>query len=88
MLAFPEGYPADAKFSRNGKLLIVGGGRGGHTGLAAVWDIATGERILSVVEDLDAVLAADISSNQKMIATGGPDKLVRLQVHQLADKSS
>ncbi|MBL6766212.1 MAG: hypothetical protein ISQ14_14750 [Verrucomicrobiae bacterium] len=78
VLAFPEGYPADAKFSRNGKLLIVGGGRGGHTGLAAVWDIATGERILSVGEDLDAVLAADISSNQKMIATGGPDKLVRL----------
>ena len=78
VLPFPEGYPADAKFSRNGKLLIVGGGRGGHTGLAAVWDITTGERILSVGEDLDAVLAADISANQKFIATGGPDKLVKL----------
>jgi len=78
VLPFPEGYPVDAKFSRNGKLLIVGGGRGGHTGLAAVWDIVSGERILSVGEDLDAVLAADISANQKFIATGGPDKLVKL----------
>jgi WD40 repeat protein len=78
VLPFPEGYPADAKFSRNGKLLIVGGGRGAHTGLAVVWDITTGERILSVGEDLDAVLAADISADQKFIATGGPDKLVKL----------
>jgi hypothetical protein len=78
VLEFPEGYPADAKFSRNGKLLIVGGGRGAHTGKAAVWDIATGERILTVGEDLDTVLAADISSNQKYIAIAGPDKLVKL----------
>lgn len=78
VLPFPEGYPADAKFSRNGKLLIVGGGRGAHTGKAAVWDIATGERILTVGEDLDTVLCADISSNQKFIAIAGPDKLVKL----------
>ena len=78
VLPFPEGYPADAKFSRNGKLLIVGGGRGAHTGKAAVWDITSGERILTVGEDLDTVLAADISSNQKYIAIAGPDKLVKL----------
>ena len=78
VLPFPEGYPADAKFSRNGKLLIVGGGRGAHTGKAAVWDIASGERILTVGEDLDTVLCADISSNQKYIAIAGPDKLVKL----------
>ena len=78
VLPFPEGYPADAKFSRNGRLLIVGGGRGAHTGKAAVWDITTGERILTVGEDLDTVLAADISSDQKFIAIGGPDKLVKL----------
>ena len=78
VLPFPEGYPSDAKFSRNGKLLIVGGGRGSHSGMAAVWDIATGERILTVGEDLDSVLAADISSDQKFIAIAGPDKLVKL----------
>ena len=78
VLPFPEGYPADAKFSRNGRLLIVGGGRGAHTGKAAVWDITTGERILTVGEELDTVLAADISSDQKFIAIGGPDKLVKL----------
>ncbi|MBG89008.1 MAG: hypothetical protein CMO80_19190 [Verrucomicrobiales bacterium] len=78
VLPFPEGYPSDAKFSRNGKLLIVGGGRGSHSGMAAVWDITTGERILTVGEDLDSVLAADISSDQRWIAIAGPDKLVKL----------
>lgn len=78
VLPFPEGYPHDLKFSRNGKLLIAGGGRGAHTGLAAVWDVTSGDRILSVGQELDAALAADISSNQKYIALGLPTRLVKI----------
>ena len=77
VLPFPEGFPHDAKFSRNGKLLIVGGGRGANKGLAAVWDITTGERIMTAGDELDVALAADISSDQKWIALGGPDRLVK-----------
>ena len=58
VLPFPEGFPHDAKFSRSGKLLIVGGGRGANKGLAAVWDITTGERILTAGEELDVALVA------------------------------
>lgn len=78
VLAFPEGFPQVLKFSRNGSLLLVGGGRGGQMGLAALYDVATGERILTVGDEYDAVLAADISSDQQQIALGGPGKLVRV----------
>ncbi|NBV23713.1 MAG: hypothetical protein EBS05_17555 [Proteobacteria bacterium] len=75
---FPEGYPHDVKFSRNGKLLLAGGGRGANKGVVAVWDIVTGERIITAGDELDVALAADISSNQKWIALGGPDRLVKI----------
>lgn len=87
---FPEGFPHDVKFSRNGKLLLAGGGRGASKGLVAVWDITNGERILTAGDELDVPLAADISSNQKWIALGGPDRLVKIfstatgeQLHKL-----
>jgi mono/diheme cytochrome c family protein len=75
---FPEGFPHDVKFSRNGKLLLAGGGRGANKGVVAVWDITTGERILTAGDELDVALAADISSNQKWVALGGPDRLVKI----------
>ena len=78
VLPFPEGFPHDVKFSRNGKLLLASGGRGANKGLAAVWDITTGDRILTAGDELDVALAADISSNQKWIALGGPDRLVKI----------
>jgi len=78
VLPFPEGFPHDVKFSRNAKLLLASGGRGANKGLAAVWDITTGDRILTAGDELDVALAADISSNQKWIALGGPDRLVKI----------
>ncbi|MFM8469915.1 MAG: c-type cytochrome domain-containing protein [Limisphaerales bacterium] len=75
---FPEGFPHDVKFSRNGKFLLAGGGRGANKGIVAVWDVTTGERIITAGDDLDVALAADISSNQKWIALGGPDRLVKI----------
>lgn len=78
VLPFPEGFPHDVKFSRNGKLLLASGGRGANKGLAAVWDITTGERILTSGDEQDVPLAGDISSNQKWIALGGPDRLVKI----------
>src|SRR5206468_9874745 len=64
VLPFPEGVPQVLKFSRNGSLLLAGGGRGGKSGRVVVWGVKTGERVFEVGEELDAVLAADISADQ------------------------
>ncbi|HUR58282.1 MAG TPA: c-type cytochrome domain-containing protein [Opitutaceae bacterium] len=78
VLPFPEGFTCDVKFSRNGKLLLASGGRGGHSGQVVVWDIATGERVITVGGQFDSVLAADLSSDQQWIALGGPDRVLKI----------
>jgi hypothetical protein len=78
VLPFPEGIPHVLKFSRNGSLLLAGGGRGGKSGRVVVWSVQTGERIFEIGDESDAVLAADISADQTQIALGGPGKVVRI----------
>lgn len=78
VLPFPEGTPHVLKFSRNGSLLLAAGGRGGKSGKVVVWSVAKGERLTTVGDETDAVLAADISPDQSRIALGGPAKLVRI----------
>jgi WD40 repeat protein len=77
-LPFPEGVPQVLKFSRNGNLLLAGGGRSGASGRVIVWNIKTGERIIELGDELDTVLAADISADQTLIALGGPQRVVRI----------
>jgi predicted nucleic acid-binding Zn-ribbon protein len=78
ILPYPEGYPSDIKFSRNGKLVAVGGGRGSKAGQVAVYDISNGERVTTVGDEFDTVLAADISADQKLVALGSPGRLVKI----------
>ncbi len=78
VLAFPEGRARVLRFSRNGGLLLAGGGRGGANGLCVVWDVRTGERVMSIGEELDEVLAADISADHSMVALGGPLRMLRV----------
>jgi len=78
ILPFPEGRPRVLKFSRNGALLLAGGGRGASKGLCVVWDVKSGERVMTVGDELDEVLAADISADQTMVALGGPGKVARV----------
>jgi hypothetical protein len=78
VLPFPEGTPHVLKFSRNGSMLLAGGGHDGKSGKVVVWSVTTGERIIAVGEETDAVLAADISPDQTQIALGGPSKMIRL----------
>ena len=77
-LPFPEGTPRVLKFSRSGGLLLAGGGVGGASGRVVVWSIRNGERIIEIGSELDEVLAADISSDQTLIALGGPNRVVRI----------
>ncbi|HEX7446773.1 MAG TPA: c-type cytochrome domain-containing protein [Pirellulales bacterium] len=83
ILPFPEGVAHTLKFSRTGALLLAGGGRGGKQGLAAVYDVKTGERVFTVGDELDCVLGADINNNHSLIALGGPRRVVR--VYSAAD---
>lgn len=78
VLPFPEGQPQILKFSRNGALLLAGGGRGGASGKVVLFDVATGARQVEVGDEYDVVLAADLSPDQTLIALGGPKKMLRV----------
>lgn len=78
VLPFAEGVPHVLRFSRNGSLLLAGGGREGKSGKVVVWNVATGQRVIELGDETDAVLAADISADQSQVALGGPSKIVRV----------
>ena len=78
VLPFPEGFPMIIRFSRNGQLLLTGGGRGGKSGGVVIWKVETGERIAVLGNENDQVLAADLSPDQRFVALGGPGKLVKI----------
>jgi WD40 repeat protein len=84
-LPFDHGQINSLKFSRNGKLLLAAGGRGGASGKAVLFHVETCEKVTEVGIETDALLAADISSDQKLIAVGSPSKLVR--IYSTADGS-
>lgn len=78
IIPFPEGEPQCLTFTRDGKHLLIGGGRHSHSGYAVLVDVVTGERVAKVGDELDIVLAADITFDKKRIALGGPQKMVRI----------
>ncbi len=78
ILPFPEGFPAVVKFSRNGQLLLTGGGLGGKSGKVVLWKVETGERIGQVGDEFDQVLGADISPDHAHVALGGPTKILKI----------
>lgn len=78
ILPFPEGEPQSIRFSRDGQLILVGGGRHSHSGYAVLYSLKTGERITRVGDELDIVMAADISEDNSKIALAGPQKMVRV----------
>jgi len=85
VLPFPEGTIYVLKFSRNGDLLLAGGGRGGQSGIAVAWDVKKGSRVFEVGKEYDVVLAADISPDHGQVVLGGPSRVVR--VYNTADGS-
>ncbi|MDY3553894.1 c-type cytochrome domain-containing protein [Gemmata sp. JC717] len=77
-LPFPERVPHVLRFSRNGKWLLAGGGRGAAQGRVVIWDVSTGKRVTEIGDEADVVLAADVSPDHKFVALGGPGKLVKV----------
>lgn len=77
ILPFPEGLPHALRFSRDGALLLAGGGQGASHGRVVVWDVRSGERIWEIGDELDTVLAADVSADLSQISLGSPQRVVR-----------
>ena len=84
VLPFEYGQINSLKFSRNAKFLLAAGGRGGQSGKAVLYNVETGAKVTEVGSaETDAVLAADLSADQTLIAVGTPTKMVR--VYAVAD---
>jgi WD40 repeat protein len=77
-LAFPEGVPYVLRFSRTGDLLLAAGGKPVQSGKAVLFDVRTGNRVATVGDERDVILAADVTPDGKLIAIGGPGKTVRV----------
>jgi mono/diheme cytochrome c family protein len=82
-LAFPEGIPYALRFSRDGAILLAAGGRNVQSGKVVLFDVKTGRRFAALGEERDVVLAADLSADGKLVALGGPGKIVK--VYSVAD---
>jgi hypothetical protein len=82
-LAFPEGVPYVLRFSRDGATLLAAGGRGVQLGKVTLFDVRSGKRTATVGEEHDIVLAADVTADGKLVALGGPGKVVK--VYSVAD---
>ncbi|MEZ6055506.1 MAG: c-type cytochrome domain-containing protein [Planctomycetaceae bacterium] len=77
-LAFPEGEPHVLRFSRDGAVLMVAGGRPVQSGRVVLFDVRTGKRLAEIGDEVDAVLAADISPDQRLVALGGSGRVVKV----------
>ncbi len=78
VLPFPQGQPNVLRFSRNGSVLLAAGGLQGAGGKVYLYDVGSGELMMTVGDEVDTILAADISSDHRLVALGGPQKMVRV----------
>ena len=78
ILPFPEGVPQVLRFSRDGKVLMAAGGKPVQSGKVALFDVTSGKRLATIGDEIDAILAADLSPDQQMVAIGGSGKTVKV----------
>ncbi|MEQ8846846.1 c-type cytochrome domain-containing protein [Botrimarina sp.] len=83
VLPYLDGAVRVVRFSRDGSLLLVAGGRPAAAGTAALYDVESGARLATVGDEVDAVLAADLRADNAAVAIGGPNKKVR--AYRVAD---
>lgn len=77
-LAFPEGESHVIRFSRDGTVLLVAGGRPVESGRVVLFDVRSGKRLAEIGDEIDTVLAADLSPNQRLVALGGSGRVVKV----------
>ncbi len=77
ILPFPEGRPERLRFSADGRVLVIAGGRPGERGVAVGVEVATGRRLFHLGEEPDVALDADVSVDLATLVLGGPDRTLR-----------
>lgn len=77
-LEFPEGDVFKIRFSADGRQLFAAGGRGAQHGAVVAWEVGSFRRVFSLKTKGDALLAMDCSPDGKVIAVGGPRRVVQL----------
>lgn len=77
-LAFPEGDLFALRFSIDGRWLLAAGGTGAESGRAVVFRTEDWARAATLGDELDAVLAADLSSDGTRVVVGGPGRSVKI----------
>lgn len=74
----PVGAVNDVRFSGDGRLLVAAAGEPGLYGQAIVWHVDEPKPPLKITGHRDALLAAAISPDGKVVATGSYDSEVKL----------
>jgi len=77
-LAFGEGIPFVLRFSPDGAQLLAAGGSPVKSGRVVIYDVRTGQRLAEVGDETDAVLAADLSADGRLVALGGSGRVVKV----------
>jgi WD40 repeat protein len=77
-LAFPEGDVFVLRFSGDARTLLAAGGIGAEVGKVVLFDTADWRRIATLGDELDAILAADLSPDGERVVLGGPSRLVKV----------
>lgn len=77
-LDFPAGQVSKLKFTQDGNMLLAAGGVGGLSGTVIGFDFQTGLKRFQLADEVDSILALDISPDGKYVAVGGPTKVVRV----------
>jgi WD40 repeat protein len=77
-LTFPEGDIFALRFSRDGRLLLAAGGLGAESGKAVVFETKSWRRTAALGDELDVVLAADLSPDSSKVVLGGPGRVVKV----------
>lgn len=78
VLPFPEGVPMSLRFSRDGRFLIAAGGEHAAVGIAAIYEVKSGQRIMEVGDEYDVAFDADVNDDMSLVALGGPQKMLRV----------
>ncbi|MGV3485029.1 MAG: c-type cytochrome domain-containing protein [Planctomycetaceae bacterium] len=78
VLPFPEGIPLSLRFSRDGAFLVAAGGEHASKGIAAIYDVKTGNRVATLGDELDVAFDADVNDKMTQLAMGGPQKMLRI----------
>lgn len=86
ILPFPEGIPLGLRFSRDGGYLVVAGGEHSAMGIAAIYNIKTGERVAEVGDELDVAFDADVNEDLSLVALGGPQRMLRIYNTQSGER--